>query len=77
MIPVGGSRMECFLVELMSGKKVVRSLSVVAQSHVHAVVKTVPKPLKLGKAPGKPWIRVRPAAGGKTSVFHVLAQADA
>ena len=63
--------MESFRVDLMSGRKVVRSISVAAQSHVHAVVKTVPKPLKLGKAPGKPWIRVRNAAGGKASAFQV------
>jgi hypothetical protein len=68
--------MENFRVELMNGKKVVRSLSVAAQSHVHAVVKTVPKPMMPGKASGKPWIRVRPAAGGKTSAFHVIEQAE-
>lgn len=52
------------------------SPSVDAQSHVPAVVKIVAKSLTLGKAPGNPWIRVRPAAGGKTSVFHVLEQAE-
>lgn len=68
--------MESFRVELMNGKKVVRSLSVAAQSHVHAVVKTIPKQMMPGKTTGKPWIRVRPAAGGKTSVFHVIEQAE-
>lgn len=68
--------MESFRVELMNGKKVVRSLSVAAQSHVHAVVKTVPKPMMPGKASGKLWIRVRLAAGGKTSAFHVIEQAE-
>jgi len=63
--------MESFRVDLMNGRKVVRSVSVAAQSHVHAVVKTVPKPLKPGKAPGKPWIRVKPVAGGKSSSFQV------
>jgi hypothetical protein len=28
--------------------------------------------LKPGKAPGKPWIRVRSAAGGKASAFQVV-----
>ncbi|MGX8008903.1 hypothetical protein ACVDG8_007725 [Mesorhizobium sp. ORM8.1] len=63
--------MESFKVELMSGRKIVRSVLVAAQSPVHAVVKTIPNSLKPGKGPGKPWIRVRNAVGGKASAFHV------
>ncbi|WP_027062662.1 hypothetical protein [Mesorhizobium loti] len=64
--------MESFRIDLMNGRKVVRTVSVAAQSPVHAVVKTIPKPLMPGKAPGKPWIRVRNAAGGKSSAFRVV-----
>lgn len=66
--------MESFKVELMSGRKIVRSVLVAAQSPVHAVVKTIPKPLMPGKTPGKPWIRVRDSAGGKASAFHVASE---
>jgi len=63
--------MESFKVDLMNGKKVISSVEVAAQSHVHAVMKTVPKPLKLGRAAGKPWIRVTHVVSKKTSEFHV------
>lgn len=53
--------MESFKVEEMDGTKIVRSVSVEAQSHVHAVVKAIPRPLKPGRVPGRPWIRVTDA----------------
>ncbi len=63
--------MVTFHVELMSGRKVVRSVSIAAQSPVHAVVKMIPKPMKPGKTPGKPYIQVRSPIGGKTRTFQL------
>ena len=64
--------MKSFKVDAMSGSKVIRSTSVDAQSHVHAVVKTVQRPLKPGRSPGKPWIRVTDIETRKTSEFQFL-----
>lgn len=50
--------MERFKVDEMDGSEIVHSVSVAAQSHVHAVVKAIPRPLKPGRVPGRPWIRV-------------------
>lgn len=50
--------MNSFKVEFIDGSEVVRSLEVAAQSDVHAVMKTVPRPLKPGRELGKQWIRV-------------------
>lgn len=50
--------MGSFKVEEMDGTKIIRSVSVEAQSHVHAVVKAIPRPLKPGRVRDRPWIRV-------------------
>ena len=62
--------MKGFKVEAMIEDRVISSTSVEAQSHVHAVVKTVRRPLKPGRSPGKPWIRVTDLASGKAGEFQ-------
>lgn len=62
--------MKSFKVEAMSGSKVVSATSVEAQSHVHAVVKAIPRPLKPGRSPSKPWIRVTDVATRKATEFQ-------
>lgn len=56
----------------MAGNKVTASMSVAAQSHVHAVLKAVPQQLKSGRSPGKPWFRVVEVASGKASEFQLV-----
>lgn len=68
----GGMLMKNFKIDAMSGSKVISSTSVEAQSHVHAVVKTVPRPLKPGRSPGKPWIRVTDLETRKANEFQFL-----
>jgi hypothetical protein len=62
--------MKSFKVDAMHGDKVISSALVEAQSHVHAVVKSIRKPLKPGRTPGKPWIRVTDMANRKASEFQ-------
>lgn len=50
--------MQTYKIEAMLGRKVISSTSVVAASHVHAVVKAVARPLTPGSTPAKPRIRV-------------------
>jgi hypothetical protein len=63
--------MKSFKVEAMHGNKVISSASVEAQSHVHAVVKSVQRPLNPGRTLGKPWIRVTELDSCKASEFQV------
>ncbi|WP_027037588.1 hypothetical protein [Mesorhizobium ciceri] len=62
--------MKSFKVEAMHGDKAISSALVEAQSHVHALVKSIRKPLKPGRTPGKPWIRVTDLANLKASEFQ-------
>lgn len=48
LVRARGRLMKNFKIDAMSGSKVVSSTSAEAQSHVHAVVKTLPRPLKTG-----------------------------
>jgi hypothetical protein len=62
--------MKSFKVDAMHGDRVVSSAVVEAQSHVHAVVKSIRRPLKPGRTPGKPWIRVTEVDSLKASEFQ-------
>lgn len=62
--------MKRFKVDAMHGDSVVSSALVEAQSHVHAVVKSVRRPLKPGRTQGKPWIRVTEVASRKVTEFQ-------
>jgi hypothetical protein len=59
-----------FTVEEMEGDSAVREISVVALSRIHAVMKTVKRPIKAGREQGKRWIRVTQNPSGLTGVFH-------
>lgn len=62
--------METFKVEEMDGPKAVRSVSVEAQSHVHAVMKAIPRPLQLDRGPGRLWIRVTDASRSSREFYY-------
>jgi repressor of nif and glnA expression len=62
--------MTSFKVEEMEGDSAVREMSVVAFSRIHAVMKTVARPIKAGLVPGKRSIRVTQKPSGLTGVFH-------
>lgn len=58
-----------FKVEEMEGDNAVREITVVAFSRIHAVMKTVDRPIKAGREQGKRWIRVTQKPSGLTGVF--------
>jgi hypothetical protein len=63
--------MKSFKVEAMHGNEVISSATVEAQSHVHAVVKSVRRPLKPGRSPGKSCIKVTELDSRKASEFQI------
>ena len=59
-----------FTVEEMEGDSAVREISVLALSRIHAVMKTVKRPIRAGRQQGKRWIRVTQKPSGLTGEFH-------
>ena len=62
--------MQTYKIDAMLGRRIVKSTSVEAQSHVHALVKTISRPLMPGSTPGKPWIRVTDVSSRKVHTFQ-------
>ncbi len=59
-----------FKVEEMEGDSAVREVTVDAFSRIHALMKTVDRPIQAGRKPGKRWIRVTQKPSGLTGEFH-------
>lgn len=59
-----------FTVEEMEGDSAVREISVDALSRIHAVMKTVKRPIRAGRQQGKRWVRVTQKPSGLTGEFH-------